>query len=105
MSPQARAAWVAALDDLEVDVAAAERLVAEVRTGHELPVIEPWTAPAGLGPIPDDLRRRADDILARQLRVATDIAAGIGATRRHAAVAARLDNRDATRPAYLDCAM
>lgn len=106
-NPDWHQAWVAALDELEFDLAAAEQLLAEVRRGHELPAIDPWSPPAGLGPLPLDLRPRADGILARQLRVATEIAAGLSLNRRQATVAARLESgsQETQRPAYLDCAM
>ena len=85
---------------------AAEALLAEEHRGRDHPVADPWSPPAGLGPLPLDLRPRADAILTRQLAAAAVIAAGLGATRRQAVVAARLETgRDGGRPAYLDCAM
>jgi hypothetical protein len=105
-NPDWHLAWVAALDELEFDVTAAEELLAEVRRGRELPVVSAWSAPTGLGPLPLELRPRADEILTRQLRVAGEIAAGISLNRRQATVASRVESgREAARPAYLDCAM
>ena len=104
--PDWRSTWAAALDELELDVTAAEALLAEEHRGRDLPAADPWTPPEGLGPLPLDLRPRADAILTRQLAAAVAMAAGIGATRRQAALAGRLDSgRDNDRPAYLDCAM
>ena len=104
--PDWRTAWTHALDELELDVTAAETLLAEEHRGRDLPTADPWSPPEGLGPLPIDLRPRADGILARQLAAAVAMAASIGATRRQAALAARLETgRDNGRPAYLDCAM
>jgi hypothetical protein len=105
-NPDWHAAWVSALDRLEYDLAAAERLLAEVRLGRDVPSADPWSPPAGLGPLPLDLAPRADAILARQVTVAAAIAVGISHNRRQATAASRVENgRDAARPAYLDCAM
>jgi hypothetical protein len=101
-----RTAWASALDTLEMDVIAAERLLADDHRSRDLPPADPWSPPAGLGPLPLDLRPRADAILARQLATAAAMVAGIGATRRQAALAGRLESgRDDDRPAYLDCAL
>jgi hypothetical protein len=105
-NPDWHAAWVAALDGLEFDLDAAEQLLEDVRLGREVPVGDPWSPPPGLGPLPLDLAPRADAILARQLTVASAVAAGISHNRRQATMAARVENgRDTGRPAYLDCAM
>ncbi|WP_030176419.1 hypothetical protein [Spirillospora albida] len=102
-----RVAWSAALDALELDVVKVERLIAE---GHQLtdtPVADPWAPPEGLGPLPLDLRPRADAILTRQLAAAQALAIALTANRRQAAVAGRfVGNGDdgGPRPAYVDCA-
>ena len=99
-------AWAAALDDLELDVAAVEALLADSHRIRDLPPADPWSPPAGLGPLPLDLRPRADAILQRQLAAAADVARTLATTRRQAAAAARIDTgRDPARPAYLDCAL
>lgn len=101
-----RAAWTAALDRLEEDVTAAESLLAQEHRLRELPVPDPWRPPTGLGPLPLDLRPRADDVLARQLAVARRLAASLTGTARQAAVLDRVESaRPAPRPSYLDCAM
>jgi hypothetical protein len=99
-------AWTAALDRLECDVASAEALLAEEHLLRELPIADPWHPPAGLGPLPVDLRPRADQVLARQLAVAERLAAIMTGTARQAAVINRIDNgHEAPRPNYVDCAM
>lgn len=101
-----RAAWSEALDSLEADVAAAEALLADEHRLKDLPVTDPWRPPAGLGPLPLDLRARADDVLRRQLSVAQRLAVSLAGTMRQAAVLDRVENaRPAPRPSYLDCAM
>jgi hypothetical protein len=103
---QWREAWTEALDHLEADVDAAEELLAEEHRMRDLPQADPWQPPAGLGPLPLDLRPRADDVLRRQLEVAQKLAATLAGTSRHAAVLDRLDDsRPAPRPSYVDCAM
>jgi hypothetical protein len=106
-NPRWYAAWIAALDALELDLDSADALLEDVRRGRELPIADPWAPPPGLGPLPLDLLPRADAILNRQLTVAAALAAGISHNRRQATVASRLENdgRAATRPAYLDCAL
>jgi hypothetical protein len=104
--PRWRAAWCEALDHLEADVAAAEALLADEHRLRDLPVADPWRPPAGLGPLPLDLRVRADDVLRRQLAVAQRLATSLAGTMRQAAVLGRVENaRPAPRPSYLDCAM
>jgi len=99
--------WVAALDALELDVVAAEALLTDEHRLRDLPMADPWSPPDGLGPLPLDLRPRADTILTRQLSAALALARGLATTRRHATVAERLETGGggAPRPAYLDCAL
>ncbi len=102
-----RTAWVAALDALEADVDAVEKMIEDEHRERELPVADPWTPPTGLGPLPLDLRPRADAILARQLAAAQALSAAITANRRQAAYTARVEvgtDGKAT-PSYVDCAM
>jgi hypothetical protein len=102
-----RAAWAAALDELESDVEQAEALLADDHMQREHPPVNPWRPPQGLGPLPLDLRPRADAILNRQLTAARDIALALGANRRHAAFAAKVEGGSdgGPRPSYVDCAM
>ena len=101
-------AWVAALDALEADVAQIEAMLTEEHRLRDAPVVDPWTPPEGLGPLPLDLRPRADAILTRQIAAAGAIVAAIAGNRRQAQLAGRIEaGRQAlpTRPAYVDCAM
>jgi hypothetical protein len=101
-----RLAWTAALDELELDVAAVEALLADTQRERDLPASDPWSPPPGLGPLPLDLRPRADAILARQLATAQAVGCALATTRRQATVALRLDTgREAPRPSYLDQAL
>jgi hypothetical protein len=104
---QWRAAWTAALDELEADVEAVEALLADEHRQRELPPSSPWSPPTGLGPLPLDLRPRADSILSRQLTAARSLATAMTATRRQAAFAARVDSGGTGKatPSYVDCAM
>ena len=56
-------AWGAALDELEVTVTIAERIIDGDEVDEELPG---WNPPQGLGPIPVIHVRRAQRLLARQ---------------------------------------
>ena len=55
--------WAAALDELELTVTVAERLLEGEASDEELPI---WNPPQGLGPIPPVHVRRAQRLLARQ---------------------------------------
>ena len=106
MNADWRNAWSQALDDLEMDVAAAEALLADDHRARELPRPDPWSPPEGLGPLPLDLRPRADAILARQLATAEALVVAMTAHRRQAALIGRIESGEpAPRPAYVDCSM
>ena len=106
MSEDWRDAWTAALDELELDVAAAEALLTDGHRYAEHAPASLWKAPTGLGALPLELRPRADEILTRQLAAAEAIARRLVATRQQMAMAARIETGEAVkRPVYLDCAM
>jgi|SRR2546430_10221351 len=99
-------AWVTALDALELDVAAAEALLTDDQRVRERPLANPWHPPAGLGPLPLDLRPRADAILTRQLTAGEAISRALATNRRQATLLAKMEGGpEARRPAYVDCAM
>jgi hypothetical protein len=98
------AAWSQALDDLEMDVEATESMLSDDHRLRDTPLRDPWSPPTGLGPLPLDLRPRADAILQRQIATAEAITRSLATNRRQAAVTARIEtgSRDAARPAYID---
>jgi hypothetical protein len=100
---------VAALDALEADVARIETMLAADHRLRDMPEADPWSPPQGLGPLPLDLRPRADAILARQLAAANAIVHQMAGNRRHAQLADRIEGGTyapaQARPAYVDCAM
>lgn len=100
-------AWTAVLDELETDVTKVETLLAADHRMRDHAIIDNWTPPQGLGPLPLDLRPRADAILSRQLSAARAVTLALATNRRHAAVANRIEagSQGAPRPAYIDCAM
>jgi len=101
-----RDAWTRALDELEMDVEAAETLLADDHRAREMPRPDPWRPPEGIGPLPLDLRPRADSILTRQLATAEAMALALTATRQQVAFASRVETGDTpARPSYVDCAM
>jgi hypothetical protein len=108
MNTDWHSAWAAALDALEADVTEVEELLSDDHRMRDLPLADPWSPPDGLGPLPLDLRPRADAILARQLAAATGVAMAIAVNRRQHAVVGRIENghnAGTPRPAYVDCAM
>jgi hypothetical protein len=107
MSEEWRKSWVSVLDELDADVVEIEERLRTDQYLRETPTSDPWTPPEGLGPLPLDLKPRADRILARQLAAAQALAQAIAVNRKQAAVAGKIELFDsgAARPAYLDQAM
>jgi hypothetical protein len=104
MTYEWRTAWVQALDEMEADVDAVERMIIDGHRRQDLPAASPWQPPTGLGPLPLDLRPRADSILTRQLAAATAAAVAITANRRQSAFAAKVEVGTAGKaiPSYVD---
>lgn len=100
-------AWTAALDELEADVVEVEEMLVADHRQRDNPITNAWQPPPGLGPLPLDLRPRADSILNRQIAAARAVTLALATTRRQAAVAARIETgqQGTPRPAYVDCAM
>lgn len=94
-------AWQVTLDRLELDVMRTERALAsdgDVRTDQ-------WDVPADHGPIPEDLRQRAQDIAARQQVLLEQISTRLGQTLRQQAVTdqiSRSSTRNPQQPVYVD---
>ena len=93
------AAWAEALDDLEVSVDAAERVL----HGDADPV-PAWYPPLMSAPIPDRMVERAQALLRRQVDVAEQLAAASLGTRRQLGVVSRVSaaTRATPGPAFLD---
>jgi hypothetical protein len=92
-------AWAEVLDQLEADVAAVEAMLRDKgRTG----LFPPWSAPAGLGPLPAELRERAGAVLERHLAASLAVVAALSSTGRQVIVAGRLRSHDVPAPSYLD---
>jgi hypothetical protein len=101
-----RGAWTAALDELELDVAQIETMLADERRHTETPPADLWRPPTELGALPLELKPRADEILTRQLRAAEEIARRLTASRQQIAVTSRIETGEAVkRPLYVDYAM
>jgi hypothetical protein len=99
-------AWTEALDHMEADVGSAEALLAEDHRMRDHPVRSAWRPPDGLGPLPLELRTRADEVLLRQQAVAERLQRLMAGTARQAAVIGRIDDgQPAPRPSFVDCAM
>jgi hypothetical protein len=106
MTDDWRGAWTAALDELELDVAAIEMMLADERRRAETPPADLWRPPTELGALPLELKPRADEILTRQLRVAEEIARRLTSNRQQMAMTSRLETGETVkRPVYVDCAM
>jgi hypothetical protein len=89
-------AWVRALDDVELGVQEAERLLGSLSGA--------WAPPTGLGPLPESLEERARIVLARQLEVAERLAAAAVLSRQQLAFARRADVTAPARPLFVDAA-
>lgn len=94
------AAWEAALTALEVDVAAAEQMLALRHIAHDPP--NPWAPPVGLGPLPSGLRERAQALLERQVEVGRQVAEAASLARRHSKAAQALRATAPAVPVYVD---
>ena len=106
MTEDWRDAWTAALDDLELDVAQVETMLADEHRHAETPPADLWRPPTELGALPLELKPRADEILTRQLRVAEEIARRLTANRQQMAMTSRIETGEAVkRPLYVDRAM
>jgi hypothetical protein len=109
-------AWTRALEDLELDVAAAESLLVAARHGREVPAVHgpvavgatgpdarpDWRPPTGLGPLPASLQSRAQALLDRQVDVARRTAEAALLSRRHSQAAEAMRARPPAVPVYLD---
>jgi hypothetical protein len=100
-------AWSTALDELEADVVQVEKLLTDDQRQRDTPVVDHWNPPDGLGPLPLDLRPRADAILSRQIAATKAIAVALVVNRRHAIAAARIEvgSQGRPRPSFVDQAM
>ena len=99
------AAWVSALDELELDVEQTERML-RCASWDTAPARTGWAPPALAGQLPADLRARAAAILARQLSASDELTRTISGNRRLAALSSRLDpGTRRERPVYLDRGM
>jgi hypothetical protein len=101
-----RDAWTAALDELELDVARIETMLADEHRHAETPPADIWRPPTELGALPLELKPRADEILTRQLRAAEEIARRLTANRQQMAMTSRIETGETVkRPVYVDRAM
>ncbi|NTW41024.1 MAG: hypothetical protein HGA44_14300 [Cellulomonadaceae bacterium] len=100
VAPTWTAAWDAALTALELDVDAAERMLALDHIADAPP--DPWRAPQGLGPLPAPLADRARTLLARQIEIGQRLAEAAELSRRHSRAALALRSRGPAMPVYVD---
>ena len=100
-------AWTSALDELEADVEEVEQMLADDHRQRDHEITNAWAPPPGLGPLPLDMKPRADAILTRQLAAAKAVTLALATNRQHATLASRIETggQAAPRPAYVDCAM
>ena len=101
--------WHEVLETLEGDVLQAEQTLARSRA-DEIAAwgrrSTDWVPPSHLGPLPDDLRERAAQLLQHQLAVAEELVERVTQSRRQRDVAARMSYAP-TRPvaAFIDRAL
>lgn len=94
-------AWEAALAELEMDVAAAEAMLALDRIA-EAPRRDPWQPPVGLGPLPVALADRARALLERQLATAQALSEAAQLSRKHTRALQSLKTTPPSSPVYVD---
>lgn len=103
-----RAEWEAALTQLDLDLDAAEALLAATRGGPDADTVQAlgsWTPPAGIGRLPDSLQERAQAVLARQLRVIEDVAHAAVRSRQQLEVSRRMAPAQPATPLFVDAAV
>jgi hypothetical protein len=101
-----RNAWSDALDELELDVATIEAMLADEHRHAETRPADLWKPPTELGALPLELKPRADEILTRQLKAAEEIARRLTSNRQQMAMTSRIETGEAVkRPVYVDRAM
>lgn len=105
-APSWTAEWGRALHDLELDVEHAEALLRALHSGAEsADAPAPWSPPSNLGPLPESLRERAQQVLARQLELTAQVAAAAVRSRRDLVLARRIEGTPApSQPMYVDAA-
>jgi hypothetical protein len=98
-------AWEAALDDLELSLDEAERLLGATLV-DEVEVPTAWTPPAIPAPLPAAMLDRAQELVARQQLVVTRTVAAMTENRRNLALLDRVNDvsvvRRTDRPVYVD---
>jgi hypothetical protein len=97
-STESRAAWIAELDRLELDVLVLERRLASGAP----PRSDPWTVPEMSTPMPPELLEQALAIQERQLAALATLRNALESLGRQRAVAARMTNAAPDGPVYLD---
>ncbi|WP_432535506.1 hypothetical protein [Kineococcus arenarius] len=102
-----RRSWAAALDRVELDVDAAERLLGALHAGAaaaEAVVPPVWAPPALTGPVPDEHAERARLLLQRQLDVSEQLARALVHTRTQVAALRKLERAE-PQPVFVDRAL
>jgi len=103
-------AWAHALDEVELGVQEAERLLSRLHADALDPAAAlsaahgAWAPPVGLGPLPESMEERARIVLARQLDVAAQLAAAAVQSRRQLSFARQADVSPPPRPLFVDAA-
>ena len=103
-----RTEWEAALAQLDLDLDAAEALLAAAPGAAGAGAVEAlgsWTPPAGIGRLPESLQERAEAVLARQLRVIEDVAHAAVRSRQQLEVSRRMAPAQPATPLFVDAAV
>ncbi|MDN4173570.1 hypothetical protein QWY28_11485 [Nocardioides sp. SOB77] len=97
-----REAWEVALDRLELDLVRLER---SLGLGDRVVEADPWEVPARYGPLPPELRERAEDLVTRQHAVIEALRHRMAVTLRQRAAVESIGRTSAPtepRAAYID---
>ncbi|MER7002598.1 hypothetical protein ABT297_06075 [Dactylosporangium sp. NPDC000555] len=99
------AAWSAALDAMELETDAVERLLRRRELPEPAPGRTVFTPPEGLGPLPLELGERARRLVQRQLDLSRELSIAIAHNRQQARLVSRLQREGGTGqppPVFLD---
>lgn len=103
-----RSAWTAALQSVELDVDAAEELIAKMHGGTEEPPTPvpagDWVDPSALGPMPVEFGDRARMLLQRQADVSQRLAEAMWQARSQRRGLSKFDAAE-KRPVFVDRAL
>ena len=93
--------WAAVLDDFE-RATAAQRAALLAGRPEDVPA---FVAPAGLGPLPQELQSRASSLLCEAIALDAEVAAALAGVQRELTLLDRMRPAERTGASYIDSAL